>query len=121
MATAFNHLGLVGKIVTDPYFVKKDGVPFEVRFTLQVRRQNKKDYDYIPVRYVGENRMKYAEYLKKGDQVSIFGEFRSGQYESKTKVTVYELYVRADDICWTPKNIAKEKTDQDVPMTGTPW
>ena len=77
-----------GWLLKEPTYIKnKDGVVFQARFVLKVKRdyrnrEGKYEYDYIPMRLSGESRMRLAERMNPGDSLAICGSVKTDRYES---------------------------------------
>ena len=105
-----------GWMVDKPIIIRNEkGSPYQARFTLKVKREyrnknNRYDYDYIPMRLFGESRLKLIENIKKGDALAISGAMRSGCYE-KDGNKIYEIYVNVDSISFSPKNSEKSAVE----------
>lgn len=117
---ASNITTLVGMIMKEPTFIKtREGVEFEARFVLGVKRSYKtRDaksiYDYIPVRYTGENRMPFAHSIHAKSIVSVAGSMQSENYEKDGK-KIFSLFLNAESIQWTPR-VQEEGYLLDLPL-----
>lgn len=109
-----------GWLANNPMYIKTGtGTVFQARFSLKVKREYKNkegkyDYDYIPMRLYGENRIKVLEHLKKGDALSICGSVRTGTYEVNGK-KVFEMYLNVDNITYTPSSSFLNSADKGEP------
>ena len=82
----------------------RSGVVYQARFTVKVKRERKNadgqlEYDYIPIRVYGANRMKIVERIRRNDAVMIGGQTRT----EHTKDSV-NMYVNVETIQFSPKS-----------------
>lgn len=115
MSNPNNSCNYSGFITSEPIFIQtKEGVEFQARFSLSVRRSYKtKDgkyhYDYIPVRINGEKRMNLAHKLHEGNSVRVVGEMRSGSFINKEGEKIFTLYLDMESLTWN--SIGRTKMD----------
>lgn len=109
-----------GKLTSEPFFLKnKEGTEFAFISTLAVKRnyknrEGKYDLDYIPIRYEGINKMKFAHMLKKDDYLTVSGTIKSDRYK-KDGVDIYTIYLLVESIQYTPRNKENiEKPESEV-------
>lgn len=103
-----NVVTLTGMIQGTPTFIKDNsGVEFCMIGTLSIRRNFKNnngvyDYDYVPFRIVGENRMKFARMLNSGSLITLTGSVHS--YKSNPDLKYNDsLYILAENVQFTPQ------------------
>lgn len=110
-----------GRLTRDPSFKKtKEGKEFSCLFIIAVQRNipnQKGEYisDFIPIRYEGIERMKFAHRLCKGDTIIVSGSFRGENYSVDGK-SMYSTYILADQIEFdveTSKKKYKKGTEQN--------
>lgn len=118
---AANITTMVGMIMKEPVFIKtRDGLEFEARFVLGVKRayktkEGKSVFDYIPVRFNGESRMPFAHSIHAKSIVSVAGSMQSENYE-KDGVQRMSLFLNAESIQWTPRPREEEGYTLDLPL-----
>lgn len=126
MSNPNNSCNYSGFITSEPIFIQtKEGVEFQARFSLSVRRSYKaKDgkhlYDYIPVRINGEKRMNLAHKLHEGNSVRIVGEMRSGSFINKEGDRVFTLYLDMESLTWNSVGRSKAEPSSDVKSAKQP-
>ena len=96
------------------FYKNAAGVVYQARFTVKVKRDRKNaegnyEYDYIPMRIFGANRMKLAERIKRDDAVTIGGSTRT-----ENKNGHINMYVNVETIQFSPKS--SNKPEQEAPQ-----
>lgn len=117
-----------GVVCKPPIFIRnKQGVDFQARFVLQVRRayknkEGKYTYDFLPMRLSGsENRLKIARRLKPKDVVVVSGSTTTQAYQVSGE-THYEMFIDVDSISFAPKNFAQvEETKKTEKQWNLPF
>lgn len=113
MANPNNNGTYYGKVCRQPIFIhNQEGVDFQARFTLQVKRnyknKGKYGYDFIPMRISGpESRLKIARRLKNNDVIIVSGSTTTEAYQKAGKIH-YEFYISVDQISFPPRNFQHE-------------
>ncbi len=111
-----NDTKLIGRLCDEPYFNKrKDGTEFGCSFTLAVKRnyknkEGKYEADFVPVRFDGEKRMKFAHMLTKGDAVVVAGAITTKHY-TKNGEEIYTIFVQAENISFCIGNAKKKASE----------
>lgn len=105
---------LTGKLYTEPSFIKnKKGEEFAFTAIMSIKRNYKQDgrylNDFIPVRYEGIPRMKFAHMLHKGDILSV-----TGCLKSNLTSNGYRLVFLIDSIQFTPKSNYYKDQENEV-------
>lgn len=125
-----NTITIMGRLVADIEVQKKEELAY-TRFTLASSNRNSKDKttSFINCVCFGTKAEILSRYVKKGQQVIVYGELQISQYEdSKGKHKKAEVIVDNFEFIATPKNDnqtqAKEKetttfdfvSDEDLPF-----
>lgn len=109
-----NKIILIGRITKDPELTHfNEGEGHYCRFFLAVDRRYKnsegiKEADFIPIRVWSKGAEYVANYVKKGDLLSINGNLRISSYEDKEGNKKYVSEVIAEEI----KKIASKKEER---------
>ena len=95
------------------FYKNAKGVVYQARFTVKVKRVRKNqegvyEYDYIPMRIYGANRMKLAERIKRDDAVTIGGATRT-----ETENGHASMYINVETIQFSPKSSNKPESRQE--------
>lgn len=108
------------------FYSNAAGVVYQARFTVKVMRERKNqngeyEYDYIPMRMYGANRMKLAERIKRDDAVTIGGSTRTENEKGQAA-----MYVNVETIQFSPKSSNKPEQKQakklfDFPQFNLPF
>ena len=97
-----------GWLLKEPTYIKnKEGVAFQARFVLKVKRdyrnrEGKYEYDYIPMRISGESRLKLAANMNPGDSLAVCGSIKTERYETNGQ-PCFEVYVNVDSVSFSPR------------------
>lgn len=86
-----NKVILIGRLTKDPdvSFIPTNGKAV-VRFSLAVARPYKKDeVDFINCKAFGKTAETIANYIRKGKQIAVVGNLRTGSYEDKDGIKKY--------------------------------
>ena len=94
-----NKVILIGRLTKDPdvSFIPTNGKAV-VRFSLAVARPYKKDeVDFINCKAFGKTAETIANYIRKGKQIAVVGNLRTGSYEDKDGIKKYitEVWVES--------------------------
>lgn len=103
---------LVARLVRDPEVKALNNGTTVAKFTVAVDRRFKnkegnKEADFIPVVTFGKTAEFVAEYIKKGNMVSICGRITTGSYEKEGR-KVYTTEITADEV----NSIGSKKDNQ---------
>ena len=98
-----NRVVLVGRLVRDPDVRALNDGKTVSKFTVAVDRRFKnkngeKEADFIPVVVFGKPAEFVAEYVKKGNMVSVAGRITTGSYDNKEGKKVYTTEITADEV-----------------------
>ena len=108
-----NRVVLVGRLVRDPDVRALNDGKTVSKFTVAVDRRFKKkngekEADFIPVVVFGKPAEFVAEYVKKGNMVSVAGRITTGSYDNKEGKKVYTTEITADEV----NSIGSKKDNQ---------
>ena len=108
-----NRVVLVGRLVRDPDVIALSDGKTVSKFTVAVDRRFKnkngeKEADFIPVVVFGKPAEFVAEYVKKGNMVSVSGRITTGSYDNKEGKKVYTTEITADEV----NSIGSKKDNQ---------
>ena len=107
-----NRVVLVGRLVRDPDVRALNDGKTVSKFTVAVDRRFKnkngeKEADFIPVVVFGKPAEFVAEYVKKGNMVSVSGRITTGSYEKEGR-KIYTTEITADEV----NSIGSKKDNQ---------
>lgn len=108
-----NRVVLVGRLVRDPDVRALNDGKTVSKFTVAVDRRFKnkngeKEADFIQVVTFGKPAEFVAEYVKKGNMVSVAGRITTGSYDNKEGKKVYTTEITADEV----NSIGSKKDNQ---------
>jgi single-strand DNA-binding protein len=108
-----NKAVIVGRLVRDPDVRALNDGKTVSNFTVAVDRRFKnkngeKEADFIPVVVFGKPAEFVAEYVKKGNMVSVAGRITTGSYDNKEGKKVYTTEITADEV----NSIGSKKDNQ---------
>ena len=108
-----NKAVIVGRLVRDPDVRALSDGKTVSKFTVAVDRRFKnkngeKEADFIPVVVFGKPAEFVAEYVKKGNMVSVAGRITTGSYDNKEGKKVYTTEITADEV----NSIGNKKDNQ---------
>ena len=108
-----NKAVIVGRLVRDPDVRALNDGKTVSKFTVAVDRRFKnkngeKEADFIPVVVFGKPAEFVAEYVKKGNMVSVAGRITTGSYDNKEGKKVYTTEITADEV----NSIGSKKDNQ---------
>ena len=108
-----NKAVIVGRLVRDPDVRALNDGKTVSKFTVAVDRRFKnkngeKEADFIPVVVFGKSAEFVAEYVKKGNMVSVAGRITTGSYDNKEGKKVYTTEITADEV----NSIGSKKDNQ---------
>ena len=104
---------IVGRLVRDPDVRALNDGKTVSKFTVAVDRRFKnkngeKEADFIPVVVFGKPAEFVAEYVKKGNMVSVAGRITTGSYDNKEGRKIYTTEITADEV----NSIGSKKDNQ---------
>ena len=107
-----NKAVIVGRLVRDPDVRALNDGKTVSKFTVAVDRRFKnkngeKEADFIPVVVFGKPAEFVAEYVKKGNMVSVAGRITTGSYEKEGR-KIYTTEITADEV----NSIGSKKDNQ---------
>ena len=107
-----NKAVIVGRLVRDPDVRALNDGKIVSKFTVAVDRRFKnkngeKEADFIPVVVFGKPAEFVAEYVKKGNMVSVSGRITTGSYEKEGR-KIYTTEITADEV----NSIGSKKDNQ---------
>jgi single-strand DNA-binding protein len=107
-----NKAVIVGRLVRDPDVRALNDGKIVSKFTVAVNRRFKnkngeKEADFIPVVVFGKPAEFVAEYVKKGNMVSVSGRITTGSYEKEGR-KIYTTEITADEV----NSIGSKKDNQ---------
>ena len=107
-----NKAVIVGRLVRDPDVRALNDGKTVSKFTVAVDRRFKnkngeKEADFIPVIVFGKTAEFVAEYVKKGNMVSVAGRITTGSYEKEGR-KIYTTEITADEV----NSIGSKKDNQ---------
>lgn len=110
-----NRVVIVGRLVRDPEVRALNDGKTVSKFTVAVDRRFKnkngeKEADFIPVVVFGKPAEFVAEYVKKGNMVSVSGRITTGSYDNKEGKKVYTTEITADEV----NSIGSKKDNQQA-------
>ena len=108
-----NKAVIVGRLVRDPDVRALSDGKTVSKFTVAVDRRFKnkngeKEADFIPVVVFGKSAEFVAEYVKKGNMVSVSGKITTGSYDNKEGRKIYTTEITADEV----NSIGSKKDNQ---------
>ena len=108
-----NKAVIVGRLVRDPDVRALNDGKTVLKFTVAVDRRFKnkngeKEADFIQVVTFGKPAEFVAEYVKKGNMVSVAGRITTGSYDNKEGKKVYTTEITADEV----NSIGSKKDNQ---------
>ena len=108
-----NKAVIVGRLVRDPDVRALNDGKTVSKFTVAVDRRFKnkngeKEADFIQVVTFGKPAEFVAEYVKKGNMVSVAGRITTGSYDNKEGKKVYTTEITADEV----NSIGSKKDNQ---------
>jgi single-strand DNA-binding protein len=108
-----NRAILVGRLTKNPDVRALNDGKTVSNFTVAVDRRFKnkngeKEADFIPVVVFGKPAEFVAEYVKKGNMVSVAGRITTGSYDNKEGKKVYTTEITADEV----NSIGSKKDNQ---------
>ena len=116
-----NKVMLVGRLTRDPNaFTTTSGINY-IRFTIAISRSfNKDQTDFVPIVAWRQTADFVANYLKKGDLISIEGSFTSSTYKKDDEqiVTKYEITADRVQILQSKKNDEEDKSNEVETLTN---
>ena len=109
-----NKAVIVGRLVRDPDVRALNDGKTVSKFTVAVDRRFKnkngeKEADFIPVVVFGKPAEFVAEYVKKGNMVSVAGRITTGSYEKEGR-KIYTTEITADEV----NSIGSKKDNQQA-------
>lgn len=109
----------IGRLVNDPELRKTNSGVSTVKFTLACRRKFKNqqtgeyDSDFITCQAWRNQADFIANYVKKGNQVFVEGEWQTGKYENNEGRTIYTNDLVVDNI-----QLLEKKEQASQPSNG---
>lgn len=107
-----NKVILIGRLTSDPDYVKRDTTN-TAKYTLAVDRRKKDEADFIRCTVFGKGADFAALYLKKGIKIAVTGHIQTGSYVNKDGQKVFTTDVIVEDQEFTERKA--EATEQFVP------
>lgn len=110
-----NTVSLLGRITKDPELSTYNGDKQVCKFTLAVNRYGN-TADFIPCVAWGKNAVNIEKFCKKGTQIGVQGNLKTGSFTGKDGKKVYTWDVWVDKFFFTAKpslDGAKEENAED--------
>lgn len=97
-----NTVNLVGRLTSDPELKYTQNGKAVAKFTLAVDR-HKSEADFIRVVAWEKQAEAVANYIRKGQQIGVTGNIKTGKYQKDDGTTVYTTEVYAQSFDFPPK------------------